>query len=200
MQDPIVPEGPGPGPPQGLPPGSVLVCAYLLWVGIDHIDEEAWFVRSAGVDTLWLRNEYQQNRPLSAPSADAPEVAARRLFEEAIRGSWGFQCPTQLVRPGLLSEEDLKEILASIHADLERRAEEARSRESDIVRAARELGLGPEPTGTGPVHWQACCPGTSHPLFIQAETGSFGCGWCKRKGGEAELRAFVAERRAKAKA
>lgn len=200
MQDPKGPKSETPCPPQAVPPDAVLVCAYLLWVGIDHTDEEAWFLRSSGVDTLWLWNEYQHSRPLSAPSADAPDVAARRLFDMAIRGSWAFQCPTHIVRSGLLSEEDLKQILASIHADLERHAEEARSRESDIVRAARELGLSPEPTGTGPVHWQARCPGTNHPLYIQAATGTFGCGWCRRKGGEAELREFVAERRAGTKA
>jgi hypothetical protein len=76
----------------------------------------------------------------------------------------------------------------------------ARARGAGVSRVARELGLGPEPTGTGPVHWQARCPGTNHPLYIQAATGMFGCGWCKRKGGEAELREFVAERRAGTKA
>lgn len=200
MQNQKVPRSSTSPPPQGVPPDSVLVCTYLLDVGMACIDEEAWFVRSSGVDTLWVWNEYQKGSPSSAPSADEPDVASRRLLDRAIRGAWAFQFPKHVVRPGLLSEGDLKEILASIKADLERQAEEALCRESDIVRVARELGVGPEPTGTGPVHWQARCPGTNHPLYIQAATGTFGCGWCKRKGGEAELRAFVAERRAKAKA
>lgn len=200
MQNLSCPMSETPSPPPAVPSDAVLVCAYLLWVGIDHIDEEAWFLRSSGVDTLWRWNQHQHSRPFSAPSAAAPDVAARRLFEMTIRGAWAFQCPTHVVRPGLLSEEDVKQILASIHADLERHAEEARSSEGDIVRVARELGLGPEPTGTGPVHWRARCPGTNHPLYIQAATGTFGCGWCRRKGGEAELRKFVAERRAGTKA
>ena len=85
-----------------------------------------------------------------------------------------------------------------IRADLERHDAEARGRETGIVRVARELGLAPERTGTGPVHWQARRPGTNHPLNIQAATGTFGCGWCKRMGGEAELRAVAAERRSRA--
>lgn len=191
------PESPAPPPPQGVPPGSLFVCSYLLYVGIDDIDEEAWLARAGGVDTLWLRNMARTKEGPSAPSADAPDIAARRLLERSIRGSWAFQFPKSVGTPGLVSEEDLKGILAAIRADLERNDAEARSRESGIVRAARELRLEPEPTGTGPVHWQARCPGTNHPLFIQAETGTFGCGWCRRKGGEAELRAFVEERRSR---
>lgn len=187
-------------PPQGVPRGSVLVCSYLLYVGIDHLDEEAWLARSGGLDALWLRNRFGTTEGPSAETAGRPEVAARRLLEMAIRGSWAFQLPTEVVRPGLVSGEDLERILASVRADLERHDAEARGRETVIVRVARELGLDPESTGSGPDHWQARCPGTNHPLYVQAATGTFGCGWCRRKGGEAELRGFVEERRSRDRA
>jgi hypothetical protein len=33
--------------------------------------------------------------------------------------------------------------------------------------------------------------------MIGADTNTWGCGWCKRKGGPEELKAFVVERRTK---
>ena len=69
-------------------------------------------------------------------------------------------------------------------------------KETEIILVARELELNPQPTGTGPDYWQATCPMTNHPLYINAAENEFGCGWCKRKGGIKELRAFVKERRA----
>jgi len=49
----------------------------------------------------------------------------------------------------------------------------------------------------GPDYWYATCPGMNHSLEIRASTGEFFCGYCKRKGGAAELRAFVREREAR---
>ena len=72
MQNQKTPRSSTSPPPQGVPSDSVLVCAYVLDVGLDCIEEEAWLARSSGVDTLWLWNEYQESRPFSAPTADTP--------------------------------------------------------------------------------------------------------------------------------
>lgn len=189
------PEARKPVATPAVPPDALLVCVYVLDVGLADIDEEAWLARAEGTDELWVRSVYRTQKAVSSPSAGDPAAAARRLLEASIRGGWAFEYPKTLLQPGLVSKEELDRILATIRADHERRDAEARARESRIVEVARELRLGPEPTGTGPAHWQARCPGTNHPLYIQSETETFGCGWCKRKGGEAELRAFVAERR-----
>lgn len=176
---------------------DVLVCEYVLDVGVDCFDEAAYFRRSGGTDELWFRNDLHMERPVFAPTAGEPSAAARRLLEQSIRGSWGAQYPSRFLRAGLVAEADLKAIVATITGEYESRAAQARSIASRLVEVARELGLGPEPTGTGGTHWQARCPGTNHPLYIQAAAESFGCGWCKQKGGEAELRKFVAERKRK---
>jgi hypothetical protein len=177
-----------------LPDDVVLVCEYDLNVLVDCIDEAAFFRRSDGTDELWLRNELYVKRQVSAPTADDPAAAALRLLERSIRGTWGAQYPTRCLRPGLVTEAALMEIVATITARYESNAEAAALVPSRLVEVARELGLCPEPTGTGKTHWQANCPGTNHPLYIEAAAESFGCGYCRRKGGEAELRAFVAER------
>ena len=60
---------------------------------------------------------------------------------------------------------------------------------------AEALGLSPRPSGGNPWSWEARCPGTNHSLMLQAKSGEWGCGWCRRKGGVEELKEFVAVRR-----
>lgn len=87
-----------------------------------------------------------------------------------------------------------------LHRERERLAHEEFSRqayenETEIIHVARELGLNPEPAGTGPIQWHAKCPGKGHTLMIATSNDDFGCGYCRVNGGVDELRAFVAERR-----
>ena len=75
--------------------------------------------------------------------------------------------------------------------------EEARKNETEIIHVARELGLGPCPTGVSPAQWRAHCPRVSgHPLMLTTETDRFFCGYCSVTGGVDELRAFHAEEQA----
>ncbi len=183
-----------PGVPT-IPADAVFVCEYEQDVVLDSFEESAYFRRTGGTDELWITSYYQTKLAVSAPTADELLVAARRLLDRYIRGSWGFQGPKGMLTPGLMSADDLNALLSEIQADHDRNVVAAKSIESRLVEVARELGLCPEPTGTGGTHWQARCPGTNHPLYIEASVETFGCGWCKRKGGEAELREFVRERR-----
>ena len=90
-------------------------------------------------------------------------------------------------------------MVRKIEKELDENKQKAREAETEIIKVARELGLSPEPTGEGPSYWFARCPGKihgktgNHVFFINAATNSFGCGWCHRKGGVEELRAFVME-------
>jgi hypothetical protein len=89
-------------------------------------------------------------------------------------------------------------IVGNLQARIDAREQAARSyADAPIVLAARECRLNPEPSGTSPIAWMARCPGTNHSLMIGADTNTWGCGWCKRKGGPEELKAFVVERRTK---
>lgn len=67
------------------------------------------------------------------------------------------------------------------------------ARPSRILAAARSAGLNPEPVREQ--DWVANCPGTKHSLLLGTSSETFGCGYCKVKGGPDELRAFVARRR-----
>ena len=76
----------------------------------------------------------------------------------------------------------------------EENTRQAYEKQTEIIHAARELGLNPEPAGIGPVQWYARCPGTNHRLMITTGEDQFGCGYCRVNGGVAELRAFAAKR------
>jgi hypothetical protein len=185
---------PGPGA-STIPADAVFVCAYEQDVFLTTFEESAYIRRASGTDELWITSQYQTKLAVSDPTADDLPVAARRLLDQYYRSLWAIQGPKKILTPGLLCAEDLNALLTTIQADHDRNVAAAKSIDSRLVEVARELGLCPEPTGTGGTHWQARCPGTNHPLYIEAAVESFGCGWCRRKGGEAELRDFVRERR-----
>jgi hypothetical protein len=96
---------------------------------------------------------------------------------------------------GLVPEGWFGHLVARLENEWEENRQKAEKRETEIIKVARELGLSPEPTSTGPDYWQATCPEKNHPLYINAAADSFGCGWCRRKGGVEELRALVKERK-----
>lgn len=72
-------------------------------------------------------------------------------------------------------------------------AEAEERRPSRILATARALRLAPEAVGAH--SWIANCPGTHHTLMLGTSTETFGCGYCKVKGGPEELESFVARRR-----
>lgn len=116
------------------------------------------------------------------------------LLERLFRARVGFYWPTDFIAPGIITKAAYDALAARLKQEWQENEQAARQRETEIIAVARELGLCPHPAGTGPDHWYATCPRHSHVLFMNAAAGSFGCPWCKRKGGVEELRALVKER------
>jgi hypothetical protein len=133
----------------------------------------------------------------SNPTQDGVDSAGLDLVEAAMHGAWHFGKPAGGFTPGLLTQAQVLKAWSRVEEEQQRLLEQAvmLTGDSEIVAAARELRLDPEPSGTGPASWYARCPGTNHSLRIQAETGQFGCGYCKQKGGVEELRRFTRTRR-----
>lgn len=200
-----------------IPSDSIFLCAYGVHVEIDTVMEAAFVRRTGDRDELWLaiepasgsfdhlaaskaKIEIERSQVLSlgcavvARRASSTESASKKLLDTLFRARVGFAWPRKPLLEGTIDEHGFWGLVGAIEAELENNARQARRDESEIVAAARELGLHPEPTGTGPHHWQARCPGTNHGLMIQSATNEFGCGYCRRKGGPAELQEFVEER------
>jgi len=200
-----------------LPGDARLACAYELYLVVDWFDEAAFFRRTEKTDELWIGfgDSSPERSDAAGGKAFAGDFEAEnlsdigcvytvrrkgderavclRLLERLFRARVGFAWPDRYVAPGIVDRSGFENLVGQIEKELKVNREKARSRETEIVRVARKLGLFPQPTGTGPSLWQARCPGTGHPLYINAAVNEFGCGWCRRKGGVKDLRAFVNE-------
>jgi len=201
-----------------LPADALLACAYDPYIGPDTIEEAAFFRRTATADELWVVAAYvpPPTRGITARTASFRDIprerilgigcafAVRRRGEESsacldlldrlFRARVGFCWPEAFLAAGIVPATAFNGLVGRIARELQENAAKARERESEIVSAARELGLSPQPTGTGPDYWWARCPGRNHPLDIDAAKNLFLCGWCRRNGAVRELRALVNER------
>lgn len=200
-----------------LPDEVRFACSYELFVAFEWFDEAAFFRRTETTDELWtgsggcsVNRTSRQGTAYAEPSAratlsdigcvyavprrDQESISCLSLLDRLFRARVGFYWPERLIVAGIIEKSAFDGLVGRLTDEVDDNAREAGARETEIVRAARELGLSPRPSGTGPDHWYANCPGKNHPLYITAAVNSFGCGWCRRKGGVEELRAFVEER------
>ena len=201
-------------PDTNVPKGVRLVCAYDLFLGVEDVIEAAFLRRTETEDELWVLKDVHVGRieeitggPLPRGTAGAMGcvlVVQRadeelpdclNLLELLFRTYHGFCWPTGFDTPGIVNEWGYNELVGRLEAGYGANRSLALKNETDIIRVARELKLQPEPTGEGRDSWQARCPETKHPIYIHAPVNEWFCGWCSRKGGIAELRAFVEERK-----
>jgi len=202
-----------------LPGDARLACGYELYLVVDWFDEAAFFRRTEKTDELWIGSG--DSSPERSVAADGKafagdfeaeklsnmgcvyavrrkgdeRTACLRLLERLFRARVGFAWPDRFAAPGIVDRSGFENLVGRIEEELKANREKSRSRKTGIIMVARKLGLLPQPTGTDPGFWQTRCPGTGHPLYINAAVNEFGCGWCRRKGGIKELRAFVNERK-----
>jgi hypothetical protein len=130
----------------------------------------------------------------AVPKRDEESISCLALLARLFRARVGFYWPEGFAAAGMVEKAAYEDLVGRLQGELEQNEQKARERETEIIQVARELELFPEPTGTGPDYWCATCPEKNHPLYINAATSSFWYGWCGRKGGVEELRAFVTER------
>jgi hypothetical protein len=182
-----------------MPADALRLCSGTVVTEFDGWPEPLalYLQRLDGSDVLWTQLRDGHPEPKGAiPSAGDFATGAAALVAAAMRADVVWPFCSGSFRPGLLTEAQFK---AAWQAKLDEKAILEALAAADcnypILITARELGLYPEPSGNGPHSWRARCPGTNHMIMVQAKNGEFGCGWCKKRGGVAELRAFVAERR-----
>jgi hypothetical protein len=197
-----------------LPNCAQFVCAYEMGFGIDDLPEavflvqgetdELWIIRDPPDGLLEMLAAGDELSPLTAMNAVTArhqldrQRSAAVLLDALFEAGLGFCWPTRHLISGIIDREAFAGIVENLQARIDAREQAARSyADAPIVLAARECRLNLEPSGTSPIAWMARCPGTNHSLMIGADTNTWGCGWCKRKGGPEELKAFVVERRTK---
>ena len=168
-------------------------------VGIDTVQNLFYLIRTSELDYLEVVARYSgrvlsRNCVASIPRHGSRQEAAVRLLGAYVRARVHYDFPVPPYQRGLLTSGELENTVAAVVAELERNSraadEEQRRREAPIIKAARELGLNPRPAGHDSVAWIADCPRRSHSLMISPSNNEFGCGYCRQKGGPAELQAF----------
>jgi hypothetical protein len=201
-----------------IPDHAVLAGAWHLDVGIDIIHEALFLARDHHGDRLWsliTPSESVTRESLSARERGdcswvkmmitsgcvagaarrrTPGEAARILLDRLLRARIPFSGPRPPYISGLLAGQELTSMVGIITDELRSNALAAEvaslDHEALIIKVARDLGLNPRPAGHNRTAWIADCARRSHFIMISPSDNKFGCGYCKRAGGPAELQAF----------
>jgi hypothetical protein len=169
----------------------------LLWSLATHCEESTKQNLAAreGGDSEWVKSKIFCGRVAGAPREGTENEAATRLLDALVRSRVHNEFPRPPYLPGLLTSSELADIVEAVAEELRRNslaAEAAQQvREAPIIKLANKLGLNPRPAGHNGSAWVADCPRRSHTIMLSPSLNEFGCGYCRRKGGPAELRAFA---------
>jgi hypothetical protein len=172
-------------------------------IGIDTVHKLFYLIRTSDLDWLEVVVKYsnkiiRRTCVSNIPRDGSKREAAARLLNAHVRARVHYDFPIPPYQGGLLTPGELEDIVTAVVAELDHNSrvaeEQQRQHEAPILKMAKELGLDPRPAGHNHNAWMANCPRTSHWLMISAEQNEFGCGYCRRKGGPAELRAFYETR------
>lgn len=125
------------------------------------------------------------------------EAQIRELARTLVRARWPFEVAGPLLESGLITgtvwQREL-DVFDAMHDASARDAQQAHEETpSPLIACAKSLRLNPQPSGEAPHQWTASCPRGNHPIFISTRSETFGCPWCRRKGGVEVLTAFAAE-------
>jgi hypothetical protein len=203
----------------GVPVDAVFVGAWHNYLGIDSLYEALFLVRDDRQDLLWslaTHSEKSTKQNLAAREGGDPEwvkskitcgcaggapregtenKAAMRLLDVLVRARVPYEFPRPPYLPGLLTRRELAGIVRAVAEKLRCNSLAADAAQkvwkAPIIELANELGLNPRPAGHNGSTWIADCPRRSHTLMLSSSLNEFGCGYCRRKGGPAELEAFA---------
>jgi hypothetical protein len=171
------------------------------YTGVDTVQILFYLIRTKDLD--WLEvvvkksssSIVSRNCVMSIPRHGSKREAAARLLDAHVRSRVHYEYPTPPYQSGLLTSSELESSVGAITEELARNsrvaAEKQCRQEAAIIKMARELGLDPHPAGHNDSAWMAGCPQSrNHWIMISPDRNQFGCGYCRRKGGPQELRAF----------
>jgi hypothetical protein len=201
-----------------IPANAQFLGAWERDLGIAELNEALFLVRQDGRTVLWslatdgekLIKESLATRASGDPNwvnskctcccvAGVPRQLTKSeagtvLLSSLVRARFPHEFPGPPYIPGLLTTDELASLVGAIAEEfkINKLAAEAaqRGHEAPILKLARELGLHPKPAGHDSNAWTADCPRRNHSIMISPSLNEFGCGYCRRKGGLAELQEF----------
>lgn len=118
-------------------------------------------------------------------------------LQKMCRGYLGFTGQPLYRSSNLFTEQEFMAFVDEAERELEeigKRAEKMIG-SNELLSYFQEKKLFPRSHDKNLKHWTASCPsGRGHPVMISSQSNEWGCGYCRRKGGLAELKAWLAER------
>ncbi len=187
-----------------IPADARFVCSYTLDLGPVTVEEAVFFRRTNLTDELWIaqgedswfsrrsRRDFLIGCAFAVRKKGTKSSACLTLLGDLVRARSRFYWPGRFVQKGMVNKSTFANLLWGIRRERDENTRKALQNETEIIKVARELGLDPQPTGTGPTHWQVrCLRGRNHPAYIDSAHNYFFCGWCGYKGGVEDLRRWV---------
>jgi hypothetical protein len=169
---------------------------WSLTTSTDKCTRESLAARERG-DRAWIKGKISCGCVAGAAHQGTPRDAASILMGRLVRSRLHFSGSEPPYMPGLLTSQEMAGIVDAFEQELRwnTMAAEAdqHSNEAAITKAAIDLKLNPRPAGQNTTAWIADCARRSHFIEISTSRNEFYCGYCKRGGGPAELRAFCEE-------
>jgi hypothetical protein len=169
---------------------------WSLTTSTDTCTRENLRARTRG-DRAWIKRKISCGCVAGAPRHGTPRDAASILMSRLVRSRLHFAGSEPPYMPGLLTSQEMAAVVDALEQELRRNTVTAEADqyrdEAAIITAARDLQLNPRPAGHNGTAWIADCACRKHFLKISISRNEFYCGYCKRGGGPAELRAFCEE-------
>ncbi len=191
---------------EGPPKGSVFACSHLYWVESFSLPKVLYFRRTPELDELWEATVVEKEvlgdfsklkdpethachpyeRRVAAPCRGAEAEACRNLLAAMFSAKSRFSGPTEHFICGGLVDESCYATIVTEYRD--RREQNHRLamevfRKSEIIVAARALGLDPKPGCEESAMWTAGCPGRSPIWRSMPCTTSFIAGTASARAG-----------------
>jgi hypothetical protein len=118
----------------------------------------------------------------------------RRFLLDSLSRPDPFTGDPEYVTSNLFTREEFYEIKSEALEIVKEHVRIARQTSSPLIRICTNYRLWPEPAGFNTTSWLANCPAhPNHRILISTGSNEWGCPYCKRKGGEAELLAWLRE-------
>ncbi len=131
--------------------------------------------------------------PIPEELSGANDKTLLKLFLTENLSNLGYGYPW-FVKSNLFTKEEFNSIVSNSIKLIDERKEKARLNTSILTEVCEKYKLRPEPCSNDGTSWQAKCPsGRAHWIAISTEDNTWGCGYCRKKGGIPELVEWMEE-------
>ncbi|WP_299397161.1 hypothetical protein [uncultured Gelidibacter sp.] len=117
------------------------------------------------------------------------------IVKNSIEASAPFSGYPKFENSSVFTEQEFDGIVQSIKDEKDAISKKSLENITPLITYLKENNLNPVPSGYSPTNWNAQCPsGRGHSIMVSTKSDEWGCGYCRRKGGIAELESWLHEK------